>query len=68
MYRSIGIDDCIASSVQDYVARALRLGTDRAERARLSARIRAAAPVLYEQPAAVRQLEDFFTRACRGEL
>jgi predicted O-linked N-acetylglucosamine transferase (SPINDLY family) len=68
LYRAIGIDDCIATSVADYVERALRLGTDRAARARLSARLRAAAPALYEQSAAVTQLEDFFTRACRGEL
>src|SRR4030095_16349023 len=38
MYRVIGIDDGIAASVEDYVERALHLGTDRAARARLAAR------------------------------
>jgi uncharacterized protein (TIGR03032 family) len=68
MYRVIGIDDGIAASVEDYVERALHLGTDRAARARLAACLRTAAAPLYEQAAAVTQLEDFFVRACRNEL
>jgi protein O-GlcNAc transferase len=68
MYRAIGIDDGIAGSAADYVARAVRLGTDRGERQRLAARLARAATTLFEQPAAVTQLEDLFVRACRAEL
>lgn len=68
MYRAIGIDDCVAGSLQDYVERAVRIGTDRARRARLSEHIRRAAAPLYENAAAVAQLEHFFASACRGEL
>lgn len=68
MYRTIGIDDCIATSMDDYIARAVGLGTDPGARARLSARIAVAAEPLFEQRAAVTQLENFFAQACRGEL
>jgi len=68
MYRTIGIDDCIATSVPDYVERAAGLGTDRAYRERLSRQIAAAAAPLYEHAPAVTQLEQFFAQACRGEM
>lgn len=45
-----------------------RLGTDAASRAELSARITAAAPAIFENPAAVEQLERFFAHACRAAV
>src|SRR5262249_47486282 len=62
MYRTIGIDDCIAGSIPDYIERAVRLGTDRAYREQLSKRIASAAAPLYEHDAAVGQLEHFFAK------
>jgi protein O-GlcNAc transferase len=62
-YQQIGIHDAIAGSPEAYVAIALRLGTDRAARADLSARISAACPPLFEDTAAVTELADFFEQA-----
>jgi hypothetical protein len=53
------------------VALALRLGTDRAWRAEMRAAIQERSPLLYEQTAAVREVEAFFLAAAeaaaRGE-
>ena len=62
-YQQIGVYDAIAGSPEAYVAIALRLGTDRAARADLSARISAACPPLFEDGAAVTELADFFDQA-----
>lgn len=59
-YRQIGLTECIAASPGDYIDLALRLGRDPAERARVSADIRAAGLALFEDEAAVRELADFF--------
>jgi predicted O-linked N-acetylglucosamine transferase (SPINDLY family) len=59
-YRQMGLDDGIATSAEDFVARALALGTDRAEQARVRARIQEASPALFEDMAAVREISDFF--------
>jgi predicted O-linked N-acetylglucosamine transferase (SPINDLY family) len=63
MYRAMGLDDCIALDAADYATRAVRLGTDRAWRRQVHDRILAANGVLYENKAAVRELEDFFQQA-----
>jgi predicted O-linked N-acetylglucosamine transferase (SPINDLY family) len=55
--------DAIADSPAAYVTIALRLGTNRAARADLSARISAACPSLFEDMAAVTELADFFEQA-----
>lgn len=60
MYQIMGIDDGVASTPEDYIQRALRFGTDRAERARLCARIAEACPVLFEDMAVVEELATFF--------
>jgi protein O-GlcNAc transferase len=65
LYRSIGVEDCIADSADRYVELAVRLGTDPELRARLCGRIREAAPRAFENRAAVSQLEDFFAAALR---
>jgi predicted O-linked N-acetylglucosamine transferase (SPINDLY family) len=63
MYRAMGLEDCIAADPADYAARAVRLGTDRAWRRQVHDRILTASGVLYENKAAVRELEDFFQQA-----
>jgi protein O-GlcNAc transferase len=62
-YKLMGLADCVAKDVADYVAIAVRLGTDPAWRAAVSARIRDTAGVLYENVETVRALEDFLVDA-----
>ncbi len=62
-YRLMGLDDGVARDWGDYVARAVRLGTDPAWRAEVSGRILAANAVLYENAATVRAIEDFLIDA-----
>ena len=57
-YRAMGLDDCIAQDAEDYVARAVRLGTDEAWRAEVRARIRNAVPRLFKRADMLREFED----------
>ncbi len=59
----MGLDDCVARDVADYVAIAVRLGTDPAWRAEVSRRIHAASGVLYDNDDTVRATEDFLVEA-----
>ena len=63
LYRKMGILDCVASSVGRYVEIAVRLGTDRERRQAVSRKILAANDVLFEDTAAVREIEAFFKMA-----
>lgn len=69
MYAAMGVDDCLATSPEDYVARAVRLGTDAAYRAQVRERLRASNGVLFDNPAGVRAMEQFFQEAlvCHGQ-
>jgi predicted O-linked N-acetylglucosamine transferase (SPINDLY family) len=62
-YKLMGLDDCVARDHADYVAIAVRLGTDPALRAAVSRRILNANGVLYENAATVRAIEDFLADA-----
>ena len=70
-YRAMGMEDLIATDAQAYVALALRLAQDPVWRARMSEKIHALSPVLFDNLAAVRELEAFFEAATaaahRGE-
>jgi predicted O-linked N-acetylglucosamine transferase (SPINDLY family) len=59
LYQQMGVMDCIADSPQHYVEIALRLGTDPSYRKQIKAKIRAANHLLYEDKAAVQELEEF---------
>lgn len=61
-YQAMGIQDCIADSPQAYVDLALRLGTDAAYRGQIRDQIKTAAPVLFENQAAVDELADWIAR------
>jgi predicted O-linked N-acetylglucosamine transferase (SPINDLY family) len=63
MYQQMAVTDCIAANPQHYVELALRLGTDRAYRNEISEKIRAAGNAIFENPAGVRELENFFAEA-----
>lgn len=62
-YRAMGIDELVVDSAEGYVRMALRLAHDRNFRDAMSARIRERSHVLYENQAAVTELEDFFVAA-----
>jgi len=63
MYRSMGLKECIAGSAQDYVERAIRLGTDRAYRAAVRSDILERNGALFEDMQVVREFERFFREA-----
>jgi predicted O-linked N-acetylglucosamine transferase (SPINDLY family) len=65
MYQRMGIDDCIADSVQAYIHIALRLAHNTAARQALSSRILALNHKLFEDPRAVREWERFFTTVAK---
>jgi predicted O-linked N-acetylglucosamine transferase (SPINDLY family) len=60
LYRSVGIDDGIATTPEAYIEIAVRLGTDSSARAALRTRILAALPEVFENQFAVTELEDAF--------
>jgi protein O-GlcNAc transferase len=64
-YRKMGVDDCIARDLTDYVQRAVTLANDRDRQREIRDKIMATNSVLYENLAAVRELEQFLVRAVR---
>jgi predicted O-linked N-acetylglucosamine transferase (SPINDLY family) len=65
MLRTLGLEELVASDVEGYVDRAVRLGRDAAERTRVSAAIAARRGELFERDEPVRALEAFFERVAR---
>jgi predicted O-linked N-acetylglucosamine transferase (SPINDLY family) len=63
LYRQMQIHDCVANDPREYIAIALRLGTDAESRQALRNRILAASAVLWENSAGVRALEAFLQSA-----
>ena len=59
LYRQLGVDAVIATDVNDYVAKALRLANDRPWRKMISDAISDQSPAIYENLAGVNALEDF---------
>ena len=62
-YEKMGMMDLVAKDEADYVAIALRLGTDPAWRAAMRERILAEGHVLFDDDRPVRELEDFLAAA-----
>ncbi len=68
-YRQMDIDIGVARTFDDYVAVAVRFGTDPVARGAAEAKIRAAAPRLFGQETALREFEAFLLRvSLRAEL
>ncbi len=59
-YRKLQLNDCVASSAEDYVRLAVRLATEPDYRAYITQRINAASPQLFEDAAAVSEHERLF--------
>ena len=64
LYRSMRLEECVALDRQDYVAKAVRLATDRAWREQVRTRILAAGQQLYENSRGIRELEQFLLGVC----
>ena len=62
-YRQMGFTELVADSLDSYVEIALRLANDGAWRERVRHEIAARSSALYEDPAVVAELEDFFCAA-----
>ena len=65
MLRLLGMDELVAADVSDYVAKAVKVGTDRELRAALSARIKAGLATLFDRDEPIRELESFLEMAVR---
>jgi len=66
-YRQMGLGDPVAASTEDYVDKAVRLAGDRDHRAELGRRIEHENHALFDDDGVVREMEDFFEKAYRGE-
>jgi len=64
--RMIGVEDTIATTVDDYVAIATRLGKDAQFRRAISSRMAENRHKIYRDRAPVAALEDFLEKAVRG--
>lgn len=62
----MGLSDMVAATIEDYVAAAVRLGRDLAERMTAAARIRAGKHRVFGDRSAIAALEAFLERVCRG--
>ena len=63
----IGLDECVASSIDEYVATAVRLGKSADLRRQLRGKITASRAVLFNDMAPVRALEAFLDKATRPQ-
>jgi predicted O-linked N-acetylglucosamine transferase (SPINDLY family) len=63
LYRKMGVMDCVAHNVAEYVDLAVRLGSDMTYRESVRERINATSDRLFEDIEAVRELEAFFAEA-----
>jgi predicted O-linked N-acetylglucosamine transferase (SPINDLY family) len=59
-YRTMGITECIAGTAEEYVERAVRLGTDRDWRMHVGERIRDTSDVLFESADSIAQYDRIF--------
>ena len=72
LMRKMGFEECVVNSSEEYVRLAVRLGQDRDYREHVSSQILQSCPVLYDDVAGIRQLEDFWEtdnrRGCRRDV
>ncbi len=59
-YRKMGFEDLVAVSREDYVQKALRLGTDTGHRAAMRAKLASVSDIIFNDVDAVREHERFF--------
>ncbi|MGE3804191.1 MAG: TIGR03032 family protein [Gemmataceae bacterium] len=59
-YQLMGMNDCIAQSAEDYVKRAVRLGTDKGYHQETRVKILELCPILFQNDDNIRAIEEFF--------
>lgn len=64
-YNSMGMSDCVADSLDDYVAKAVRLGTDKAYHQSIREKILSKKDILFENQAVVDEMQRFLIEATR---
>ncbi|MBT4429617.1 MAG: hypothetical protein HOC91_03800, partial [Nitrospinaceae bacterium] len=64
-YKKMEMMDCVASTPEEYVELALRLGTDHTYNKKMRDKILAANHVIFEDKNYVREMEDFIFRAVK---
>ena len=62
-YQKMGFEDVVASTPQEYIRLALRLGTDRGFRTAMKRQLAAASDAVFDDLQAVREHERFFEEA-----
>lgn len=67
-YKEIGVDALIAKDVDDYCARALKVGLDREYRQSLRTELKAKSEPLYSNDRVVREFESFAEQAVAGQV
>ncbi len=65
LYKQMDVLDCVVANSEEYVDRAVQLGTDEDFRAGVRNKIAAARDVLFENTAGVRELEEFLRQAVK---
>jgi protein O-GlcNAc transferase len=63
LYRTMGIVGCVADSIDDYVSKAVAIANDVELRREIVAAIRQSSPPVFDDVAAVRELEEFWAGA-----
>jgi predicted O-linked N-acetylglucosamine transferase (SPINDLY family) len=66
-YHQMGLAECVAHSPEAYIQLAVQLGSDRNFRQQMKDKILAAQPVLFDNPAGIRELEALFLSWTRPE-
>jgi protein O-GlcNAc transferase len=61
-YRTMGVTECVAASADDYVEKAVRLGTDREWRTYVGDRIRKSSAAIFESSESIREYDRIFRR------
>jgi predicted O-linked N-acetylglucosamine transferase (SPINDLY family) len=67
LYRVMDVLDCVANTPEEYIQIAVRLGVDPAFRRSVRDKILASSDRLFEDHAAVRELEQFFESVCLAQ-
>ncbi len=64
LYKQMGIDECIVSTPDEYIDKAVRLATEPEYRKWVSESILERCPAIFEDRSAVQEIANFFEKAC----
>jgi protein O-GlcNAc transferase len=67
-YRQMNVPDCIADNEENYIYKAVKLGTDHEYRKAIKAKIISGCPLLFEDIKAVEEMTEFFQKVYKNEI